>query len=144
MFIFYAYIYYEVLTRPLFKKLVACGSLFFFVFCFYHIIFINHFFKYSPISYDVGGFLVLCYCFLYMTELLRADEFINFFKTPMFWISTGIMISIGGNFLYISFFNYILDNKMDSQGHIYNLISTVLSIIEYSLFAIGFYVKKNG
>jgi hypothetical protein len=143
MFVFYACVYYGVITRLLFKKLVLYGALFFSVFCVYQVFFINHFFKYSPISYDVGGFLVLCYCCLYMTELLQSDEHINFFKTPMFWITTGIMISIGGNFLYISFFNYILDNKLDAKGNIYNVISTALSIIEYSLFAVGFYVKKN-
>lgn len=61
----------------------------------------------------------------------------------MFWISTGVMIFIVGMFLYICLFSYILKGGMDKGGHIYLLLATVLSVIEYSLFTIGFYVRKN-
>jgi hypothetical protein len=67
-----------------------------------------------------------------------ADELIDFFLIPMFWITTGLMISIVGNFLYLAFFDYILSNKLDPDGKIYGIIATSLDITEYTFFIVGF------
>ncbi len=85
----------------------------------------------------MGKLLTLIACVLFLTELLMSEQLINFFSIPMFWITTGILMALVGNFLYIALFDYILHNKLDPQGKIYSITASTLSVIEYTLMAIG-------
>ncbi len=116
-------------------------TLFFVSFYFIELFIINSFFIYNSLTGNVGEFVTLCCCFFYFAELLMAEESVNFFKIPMFWITTGIMIAAIGDFMYMAFFDYILANKLDPDGKVYGILTTILSIIECSFFAIAFLCK---
>jgi hypothetical protein len=140
---FYPYIFSKTVKAPFTKKLIKVALLGFVLFYIYQIFLHGQFFIYSSLTSNIGKFLTLICCMCYFADLLMDDELIVFFNTPMFWITTGIMFAAVGDFLYLSFFDYIMNNRLDADGNIYGIMETALSIIEYGFFCIGFSCKKT-
>lgn len=139
---FYLFLFFNLLKKPHFKKAVLVLALLFSIYYCYDVIFINHYFIYSPNTSNLGSLMVLLCCIFFFVELMVADEVLNFFVIPMFWICTGIMISVVGNFLYLSFFDYILKYNLDPDGKVYGVITTLICVIQYSFFTLGFTCKR--
>ena len=138
---FYIFIFSKALTKKVLKTIAIAINLLFIIAFVYIIFYRSHFFVYNTLVNNIGEFLTLCCCFLYLSELLMIEELASYFVIPMFWITTGIMISIVGDFLYLCFFNYIMENNLDPEGRVYGIIMTSLSVIEYGFFTIGFLCK---
>jgi len=139
---FYLYIFYKVIQRDTFKKVIRIAALIFCVYYLYEVVYLNHFLVYSAQTSNMGKLVTLFCCILYFAEILMAEQQLNFFMLPMFWICTGVMIAVIGNFLYLCFFHYILQNNLDPDGKVYGVITTLISVIEYSFFTLGFSCKK--
>jgi hypothetical protein len=140
---FYFIIYYKTLNRALVKKWVLFMSICFIMICFYEMIPNMQFFVYSVIASNTGKLLTFCCCLLLLSELLMADELINFFRIPMFWITIGIMVTIIPEFLYLCFYRYISKHLLDPGGIVYGYITTITSILEYAFFAAGFLTNNT-
>lgn len=139
---FFIYIFYLALERDTFKQAIIIAATVFYAYYLYEVIYLDHFSIYSAETSNMGNLVTLFCCILYFSEILIAEQQLNFFMLPMFWICTGIMIAAVGNFLYLCFFQYILQNNLDPDGKVYGVITTLISVIEYSFFTIGFYCKK--
>ena len=139
---FYFFIFYNAINKQKLKKIIQFIILFYILLYIYKIFVLNHFFIYSSLMANVGDFFVLCCGFIYLTELLLTDMWVNYFTIPMFWITVGVLISAVGNFLYLAFLNYIIQSKLDPEGKIYGVIMTTISVVEYSLFTVAFLPKK--
>lgn len=137
---FYILICYLAVKKAYFKKLIALIALSFTLF--YLILIGRDFFHYNSLVRNVSALLSFVCCIIFLIEILISDETINFFRIPMFWIVTGIMITNLGTFLYFSFFDYILKNNLDPDGTVYIIITNSLSIAEFGFFTIGFLCKK--
>lgn len=135
---FYFFFFYKAFLKPKFKLVVLCQSIFFFVVYCYKIFFQDEFFTFSSFTDNIGQLLILSLCFLYLADLFMAEKFVNYFKLSLFWITTGIMTYCIGNFVYMCFLGYILKNNLDPDGDVYFIILTVVTNIQYGLFAIGF------
>ncbi|OOQ57970.1 hypothetical protein BC343_09875 [Mucilaginibacter pedocola] len=90
-------------------------------------------------SITIGEFATLCCCMFYLVEVLATNNRLNLFAMPMFWITTGLVVTVVGDFLYIAAFDYILAHNMDPTGNIMGTITTCLSVVEYTCFSIAFY-----
>jgi hypothetical protein len=140
--IFYLYVFYSVLKKPLFKKIVlVIGTGFLFCYLF-DVIFVNRLFTYGSYAANAGNMAKVGCGLLFFTEILMSDEYIDIFRLPMFWIATGIIISAVGVLFYLCFFNYIT-NDVDKNGRIWGILATILSVIEYGFFTVGFILKKK-
>jgi hypothetical protein len=139
---FYPYIFSRTVKKVFTKKLIQVALLGFVLFFVYEIFLQRQFFIYNSLTSNIGEFLTLSCCLLYFADLLMDDELIDFFTIPMFWVTTGIMFAAVGDFLYMSFFDYILKYQLDPKGNVYSAMATALSIIEYVFFCIGFSCKK--
>ncbi|QEC67876.1 hypothetical protein FRZ67_11410 [Panacibacter ginsenosidivorans] len=135
---FYFFIFYKAFINKKFKRVTLALAAFFLLFFCYQVLLKNSFYNYSTVTDNTGQLLVLLLCFLYMTELLMQETLINYFKLPLFWIVTGIMIFCVGNFVYTSFLDYILNNNLDPNGNVYIIITAVVTNLQYALFAAGF------
>lgn len=140
---FYFFILQKAVTAPKFKRAIAGAGLIFVLVYGYEIFIAGFFFIYSPIACNIGNFLTLLCCMLYLTELLMADHVVYFFRLPMFWIVTGLMFDCIGGFFYLCFFDYIVKNNIDTDGQIYGLISTITTVVEYAFFIVGILIKPN-
>jgi hypothetical protein len=134
---FYLLVFYLAVSGHRQKKLllllIGCFLLSYVIFVFIT----GSFLVYNSQAINTGELLTLIACVIYLAELLMAEQQVNFFSIPMFWITTGILIAVVGDFLYIALFDYILSNKLDPNGDIYGVISITLSDIEYSMVSIG-------
>ena len=140
--LFYLFLFYHTLEIKKYRKLVLLALLIFMLtFAFKSFIW-GSFWVYNPLVNNVGELLIFCCCLLYFYELLHSDKWSNYFSIPMFWITTGIVFASVGDFVYLSFFNYIMNNKLDPNGVIYGIITTTSSIIEYGLFTVAFICKN--
>jgi hypothetical protein len=137
-FLFYFGIFYKTFQTKKLKTYTLLISTCFLVYLLISFIFLNGFRAFNSLGFTIGSVLTILFCLLYFGVLFNADGFINYFKIPMFWIATGILFFFVGNFIYLSFLNYILENNLDSGGNIYEFIIITLNILLYSFFSIGF------
>lgn len=136
---FYLSIYRAVFLS---KKLKKATVIFFAVFVFFYLIeicFVRGFFSYLTTADFVGRLSVFACCFLYLVQLLVQEDVVNYFRVPMFWITTGVLISLTGDWIYVLLFHYIINNNLDTHGAIEYPILIVVNNAQYLLFAIAFY-----
>ncbi len=138
----YFFIFYKSYLSPLFKKITIYAGVTFIIIYIYNIFVLNQFYDFSHFVNNVGQLLTLALCFLYMAELLMRETFINYFRIPLFWVATGLMFYCTGNFVYYCLFGYILKYKVDPEGDVYIVITSVTTNVLFGLFTIGLLCNK--
>ncbi len=141
-FLFYFFLFYDTQELKQYRKWLLPVLLIFIVTFLLKSFVWGSFFIYNSLVNNVGELLIFCCCLTYFYELLRAERWSHYFSIPMFWITTGIVFASVSDFVYLSVFNYIMDNKLDPNGVIYGVITTTSSIIEYGLFTVAFLCKR--
>ena len=142
-FLFYFGIFYKTFQTKKLKTFTLFVSICFLIYLLINFIFLDGFHTFNSLAFTIGSVLTILFCLLYFGALYNADGFINYFKIPMFWIATGILFFFVGNFLYLSFLNYILENNLDSGGNIYEVIIITLNLLLYCFFSIGFLSNQS-
>jgi hypothetical protein len=142
-FLFYFGIFYKTFQTKKLKTFTLFVSICFLIYLLISFIFLDEFHTFNSLAFTIGSVLTILFCLLYFGALFNADGFINYFKIPMFWIATGILFFFVGNFLYLSFLNYILENNLDSGGNIYEVIIITLNLLLYCFFSIGFLSNQS-
>lgn len=142
-FLFYFGIFYKTFQTKKLKTFTLFVSICFLIYLLINFIFLDGFHTFNSLAFTIGSVLTILFCLLYFGALFNADGFINYFKIPMFWIATGILFFFVGNFLYLSFLNYILENNLDSGGNIYEVIIITLNLLLYCFFSIGFLSNQS-
>jgi len=137
-FLFYFAFFYKTFQTKKLKRFTLLMSTCFLVYLLISFIFLNGFHTFNSLGFTIGSVLTILFCLLYFGSLFNAEGFINYFKIPMFWIATGILFFFVGNFIYLSFLNYILENNLDNGGNIYEFIIITLNLLLYCFFSIGF------
>jgi len=140
---FYFYIFSRALHRRDFKRFVQILAIVFFLFAGYNLVFGESFFRFNQHTNSLGALALLIICLLYFTESFMSELSINFFRTPMFWITTGLFFYYAGNGIYLSLLSYILKNDLDRNGEIYLKMTVGLNVMLYALFTIGFLCNQE-
>lgn len=133
-FIFYLFVFYKTFEKRKLKLLTMVMAAMFVVFYLYQTVFEIGIFTFVAESNTLGSILVIVCCLLYFVSLFQAEEVVNYFRIPMFWIATGLLFYFVGNFLYLGLVNYIVQHRLDSSGNIYLYFIVVLNLILYGLF----------
>jgi hypothetical protein len=137
-YLFYFVIFYKTFEQKKIKLLILAGGICFVAYTLFNFIYKKGFYTYSTPSNTLGSILTILFCLLYFVSLFQAEEFINYFKLPMFWIATGLLFFFAGNFIYYSFIGYIIEHNLDKGGRIYWYIMVTLNLLLYCFFSIGF------
>ena len=135
-FLYYSYIFYQVLHGRL-KKMILPVTLGFLGFTIVNIYFIQGVKKFHTISYRVGAVMIIIWCFSYFRQLMQSEGYIKLVRNPMFWISTGLLFFYLGFFFYFSAFDYIVYNKVKFNLELWLVISISLNTLLYGCFAIA-------
>lgn len=139
---FYFLFFYKTFVTKNAKKILCIISLPYIVFSFCDVVFIEGFYYFNIYSFCVGSILIVLCCLLYFKQLFAANELINYFRLPMFWISTGLLFFYTGNLVQVSLMNYIIQNQLDPEGRIYQIIMITLNLILYGTFTTGFLCNR--
>lgn len=141
-YIFYAFIFKESYHSSLFKKLARVFMVAFFIYAIISMVFINGM-KFFDMNLLVAGsaFMIL-FSILYFIDLYNQPGEESIFRTPMFWITTGIFLFNAGEFSYNLLSKLLFDSPFDSRLEIFRSINNRLILVLYSCFIIGFICQK--
>lgn len=129
--IIYHYWFYRIVVE--FKKLIVASAITFII------VFLNDLIKigFNEItlvtSVIFGSISVFLFTVLYFSQLLKQEEEIKIYSSQRFWISTGLFIFNLGIAPVLYF-----QESLDTLGNAYGIIITLLNIILYGSFIIGF------
>ncbi|MDB5200000.1 MAG: hypothetical protein JWO92_1963 [Chitinophagaceae bacterium] len=135
---FYFLLFFKAFERRSFKRFASLAFILFILFYLCDIIFIEGFYYFNIYSFCLGSILIVLCCLLYFMWLFTSDRVMNYFKMPMFWISTGLLFFYTGNLVQMSLMKYIIDNGLDPGSRIYDFIMVTLNVLLYGAFTISF------
>lgn len=137
-FSFYFFIFFKTFETKKFKIITYTAFILYLLFCVYDIMFIEGFYYFNTYSYCLGCILIVMCCLLYFMRLFTSDMLMNYFTTPMFWITTGLLFFFAGSLVEMSLLKYMISNHLDPEGKIYQFIMVTLNILLYGAFTISF------
>jgi hypothetical protein len=137
-FIFYTTLYYKIYKVPIHRKILVYISVLFILFYVLNIFFIQKIGIFNSYSVIVGSLVLIVYTCLYFLELIQQVKAEKTLTEPMFWISTGILISCLIGFFYWTFFEL----KIDRSGTLLRLLIKNAVLVRYLCFSIGFLCQK--
>jgi hypothetical protein len=139
---FYFFYYYEVSKKLKQMSLYFIGS--FVLFYLVNILFFQKPFIFNYYTFLFGSFLLVINACYFIMELMKTN--INgIFKTPMFWLSTGVLFFFAITTIFFSFFNYLVLSKKVNVLLLYRVLITFANFILYTCLSISmllFWKKK--
>lgn len=142
-FSFYFFLFYKSADTLKFKIIIRVFFTIFLLFALLDIFFINGFYYFNTYSSSVGSILIILSCLIYFTQLFTSDELLNYFRIPMFWISTGLLFFFTGSLVQNSLIRYFIANNIDPEGRIYYFIMVTLNILLQGAFIISFLCNQK-
>jgi hypothetical protein len=137
-FSFYFFLFYKTLDTKKYKIIITAFFTIFLLCAFLDLFFINGFYYFNTYSSSVGSILIILSCLIYFSHLFTSDRLLNYFRTPMFWISTGLLFFFTGSLVQNSLIRYFIANNIDPGGRIYYFIMVTLNILLHTAFIISF------
>jgi len=127
----------EAISKGIIRITFACCILFFLIEMFFITGTIMKFLSYS---YGFVSLAISIMCFLYLFELTRTEKIINQYRVFQYWLCIGLLV-----FHLCNMPITILNNKLEDIGNLDVMLSipSILSIIMYSCFIIGFIWSKR-
>lgn len=99
----------------------------------------GHFESYTPAFL---GAAMMAYCVLFFNSQLARPQITFIYRTPWFWIITGLLLYYAGSFLILLTTNYLMVKDSAFSWELWNLLD-LLSIIRNLLIATGFVFYKH-
>ncbi|HSR39289.1 MAG TPA: hypothetical protein VLL95_10280 [Phnomibacter sp.] len=127
-------IYFVRLPEMKYKGMVRLLSNLSFVFLLVNFTFFEKFYNYNSFSsnlFTAEAFVLLVYCMLYYLSELQDDDR-NLFRTPHFWVVTGLSIYVVTNFFVFLFYEPMIELDVELALNIWNLHN--ISFIVFCLF----------
>lgn len=101
--------YFNLMTSKIFKNSIRVIFIAYTIFAFSFFTFTDAFFiKSLPYSFIFRTVSISVYLIFYFVELMRSEEFLNFYKLPSFYISIALLIwylSVTPLFIFDSYFH---------------------------------------
>lgn len=142
---FYAYIIYQFVGKPLYKKFIFYSITIFTIGVFCYLIFITGFDDFSPMIISTSSILMVIIACLLFYEYLNSEDYSIYRNwTAAIWLCVGVMIFYAGIAYCFALYDYILANQLKMFGEkLYVIIPRYLSIILYSCLTISLIVWKQ-
>jgi hypothetical protein len=137
-FIFYTSLYYQIYQVPTHRKILVYIAVLFLLFYTLNIFFIQKIGIFNSYSVILGSLILIVYTCLYFLELIQQVKPAKTLKEPLFWISSGILISCLIGFFYWTFFEL----RIDRSGKLLRLLIKNSVLVRYLCFSIGFICQK--
>lgn len=135
---FYLFLFSEAVHSRKIKMFIRASVFFLWGGYVLEIFYTKSFFQYLTFSDSMGRTLVFAAGFIYLFQSLSREDLIPFLKIPLFWVCSGILISIAGSWIYTLFFTVILEQNADRNGQIIYALLITTNNLQYLLFSVGF------
>jgi hypothetical protein len=143
-FYLYSVIFRKLLSSRFARQLIRALMVLFVGLIIYHFLWIlpqrTLFDSYTPAFLSLA---VLLYCVLYFHQQLDSPNVTFIYKTPWFWVVTGLLMYFSGGFLILLFTSTLMFKELPLIRELWNLQDLLLAI-KNLLVSVGFlYVKKT-
>ncbi len=135
-YLYYSYLFYTFYSRKIYRYAACLFIAGFTVWVIISIFFISGIYTFNDNFLKAGSISMVLFCLLYFIELLMADEMINPFTQPMFWIACGLFLFNAGEFAYDTF-SHILMKKWMYGKKLFAQINNNLIFVLYSSIIIA-------
>jgi hypothetical protein len=98
--------------------------------------------SYHTYTIITGSIFTVFLIVVYFKELLHAQQYINLFTEPVFWISVALLFYHVGVVPYIGMVNYLNTNYPAIASNYYYIVK-VLNAVMYLLFTTAFLCRFN-
>ncbi len=139
---FYFFYYYEVSKKLKQMSQYFIGS--FVLFYLVNILFFQKLFVFNYYTFLFGSFLLVINACCFIMELMKID-INNIFKSPMFWLSTGVLFFFAITTIFFSLFDYLVLSKKVNVLTLYRVLITFANFVLYSCLSVSillFWKKK--
>lgn len=137
--VFYLSLYKSVIESLKSKKIISYFILLYFISFGIALIYDDFFKFHMSISYITGSIFIVISIILYFSEILNSDKIININKSLMFWISTGLIISLLPDIP----FDVVRKYYVNSPTIPYIYAVSFLLVIIYNLLLITGFIWSN-
>ena len=142
-YLFYTYLFYRYFEDKVFKKIAKTIMVLIPVAAVINIVFIQGFYSFNTNTLLAGNCIMICFCLLFFTDLFKREEEMVLLTSPMFWITTGVLLFNLGELSYNLFFDYILKNRHDPKAMVFTAINGKLVYVLYTMISIGLLCTKK-
>lgn len=108
-YLFYAFLFYSFYNKQVNKKLALGFIILFALWVPVSLFIVNGFFLFNNNFLKTGSISIVLLCLLYFFEILMAENMVNPFHLPMFWLACGLFLFNAGEFTYNTFSDWLLD-----------------------------------
>jgi hypothetical protein len=129
-------------------KVITLVSWSYVFFCIGYFLITNSFFKHElPYDWIVSTFVIFTMVMLYLRELMRSDKILRFYKTPVFYVTTALLLWYICLTPIVIFNSYFLKINPEFNAFRRTFLATS-NIILYSWYTLAFlyplrYKKKS-
>ena len=145
-FIFYTFLFYKHLRKPIFKKFTLAFIPTYLLAVAYNLFFIQGLNNFHTYTFLLGSFFIVVFCCLFFYESVLPEHLDNQLTLqPFFWVCTGLLLFYLGSVIINALFEYLRSFDMQEEGkRIYGIINQSLNVVLYSSFIFAFILcRKN-
>jgi hypothetical protein len=142
-YIFFASLFYQSFAKKNRKVAVKIFLWTFPVWMLIDSVLLKSFNNFNTDTLKIGSLAMIIICLMYFTELITADEIINPFKKPLFWIAVGLFLFNAGEFT-LNMFSHILMKKWSVGKITFQKINGTLIFVLYSSIIIALIIAAWG
>jgi hypothetical protein len=142
-YIFYGYIIGNLCLNASLKRIIFYSLFCFGLFTIINLCFIQGFIDLNTHTLKFGSTLMIVFSSLGLIDLFANDEHNSLLKNPLFWICTGVLFFNTGEFLYLFFFDTLLQKGLDKTAKVFASINNKLIYILYTCISITIICSKK-
>lgn len=136
-FLFFYYLFYQCITKQIFKQLIIYFSVFYVTATVINQVFIQGFEVFHSYTMLLGTIIIIVFVFFYFYDAFERKEPLYLLKEPMFWISTGIFLFYLGDFTFNLMLPYLSRHHLANEKRLFRMINNNLIIVMYLSFITG-------
>lgn len=141
-FLVYAYLFKQIITSRLVKKIITIFVTIFPLFWCISVFFIFKITEWNSYVFLVGGTFTIIWALIYFYQLLTSLEGISISNCGEFWIALGIIIFYSCNVPFMGVYNFLMVNYPSLILN-FQIGLQIANITMYSLFTYAFLCKKT-
>lgn len=137
-YIFYGLVFYYAAEKKMYKKIFRLFLLIYPVFVLINLCFIQGFSDFNQHSMLAGSVFMLLLSGLMLYDIFIREADIHIVLQPFFWIASGVLLFNAGEFGYLLFSKYLINDGVDKAAEFFGQLNSKLIFVLYSCLVIGF------
>jgi len=141
-FLFFAYIFKNIIRSIRYKKAIAIFMILFCIFFILNLFFIQDKNNLLTYPYTIGALMMTVSCIIYFIQVFTTEAIEPVSNDPFFWLCFAWLLFYGGTLPMFAMFNYLNKNFPRLTLLYYDYIVFILNIVMNLLFLTGILCGK--